>query len=120
MRWKFQDQWDKVVRLQGVARGDRHALTARISAAMSDASAVIVDVHLFSGVLTVLAFELAPEDAKGLADALHGAGLDLDEASRRVLTEVARSREERVEGTLAITFADGDPDLRREVPAVPG
>lgn len=119
MRWKFQDQWDKVVRLQGVARGDRHALTARISAAMSDASAVIVDVHLFSGVLTVLAFELAPEDAKGLADALHGAGLDLDAKSRQALTEVASSRQ-RVEGTLAITFADGDPDLRREVPAVPG
>lgn len=120
MRWKFQDHWDKVVRLAGVARGDRHAATARISEAMSEASATIVDVHLFSGVLTVLGFELPPESARGLENALVGAGLELDEASRRALTEVATSREERVEGTLAITFPDGDPDLRRDVPAVPG
>jgi hypothetical protein len=43
----------------------------------------------------------------------------LDEAGRAALVAVAEGTGE-VMGTLAITFAEGDPDLTHDVPAVPG
>jgi hypothetical protein len=43
----------------------------------------------------------------------------LDEASLAALAE-ARALDHALPGTLAVTFAHGDPDVRRDVPSVPG
>ncbi len=56
MQWKFQDRWDKSLRLKGISWGDRNVATSRISEAMSTVGADIVDVHFFSSVQTTLAF----------------------------------------------------------------
>ncbi|MFO0639263.1 MAG: hypothetical protein U0183_08620 [Polyangiaceae bacterium] len=119
MRWKFQDRWDKILRLKGIAWGDRNVATSRISEAMSTVGADIVDVHFFSGVQTTLAFGARPASVRALAKALTEAGLELDEESLTVL-EAGASASEELEGTLSITFPDGESDLRREVPSVPG
>jgi hypothetical protein len=119
MRWKFQDHWDKILRLKGVAHGDRNVATAQISDAMNAAGAAIVDVHLFSGVMTVLAFEVAPDALQALGAALTGAGLELDAVSADMLAK-APPGDAPLEGTLSIAFPEGDPDLRRDVPSVPG
>jgi hypothetical protein len=107
------------VRLTAIAKGHPDATTARVSDAFSEASASIVDVHFFAGVVTVLTFELAPESAGVLGVALARAGVDLDQASLAALERAASATDE-VTGTLAITFAHGDPNRRHEVPAVPG
>lgn len=95
-------------------------MTARVRDAFSEASAWITDVHFFSGVQTSFTFEIAGDQVPSLAEALVRAGLAFDGASRAAIADRERLREEEVNGTLAVTFADGDPDLTHEVPAVPG
>lgn len=119
MRWAFLDRWETILRLEAVARGDRVVATARTSAAFDEVGASIVDVKFFSGVRTVLNFEVEPASISALMAALEGAGLELNDVSRARAEAAARADGEIV-GTLAITFAEGDPDLVREVPAVPG
>jgi len=120
MHWAFQDRWDKILRLQAIARGDRNAATFLVSEAFNEAGASIVDVHFFSGVRTVLTFEVAPDRVRALEEALVRAGLELDAPSAAVVASAANAHDVELEGTLSITFAEGDPDLKREVPAVPG
>jgi len=110
---------DRILRLRGVARGDRNAATSRVSVAISAAGASIVDVHFFSGIQTVLTLTFAPSDARALATALGDADLELDDASQELLTSAASATTE-LEATLTIVFADGDPELRRDVPSVDG
>ena len=119
MRWAFQDRWDKIVRLEAIAHGDRNAITARVADAFQEAGAWIVDTHFFSGIMTTFSFEVTPAHVPALQAALVKAGLRLDDASLPVLAAAAHAETEELEGTLALTFAEGT-DVRHEVPAVPG
>jgi hypothetical protein len=101
-------------------RGDRVAATARVRDVFGEAGAWITDVHFFSGVQTAFAFEVAADHLAALEAALNRAGVSLDETSRERLAAAVEGATGEVEGTLAVTFAEGDPDLRHEVPAVPG
>jgi len=121
MRWAFLDRWESVLRIEGIARGDRNVATSRVSSAFSDAGASILDVHFFSGVRTVLGFEVTPDRVPALREALLAAGLELGDPSLRAMNAAERAEGDgEIAGTLAITFPDGDADLAREVPEVPG
>lgn len=114
------DEWKGFVQLSGVAAGDRTTATERIRDALSEVGAWITDVHFFSGIQTVLAFDVEAAALAALAGALERAGLALDESSRKTLAQAAAGAKAEVHGTLAITFVHGDPDLKHEVPSVPG
>jgi hypothetical protein len=107
------------LQLTAIARGDRDATTQRVRDAFGAAGVFITDVHLFAGLQTVLTFEAAPERLFALGEALSRCGAELDAESRDALREASRAASD-VEGTLALVFAHGDPDLRHDVPAVPG
>ena len=107
------------VQVKGITHGGRDEMTMRIRDAFSAAGAWITDVHFFSGVCTVFTFEVACADARALVAALAATGLVLDDAGR-VALDGAAGVEGDVAGTLAVTFAEGDPDLTHEVPSVPG
>ncbi len=96
----------------------RDEATAAIRDAFSDVGAWITDVHFFSGVQTVFTFEILSESIGALEAALISAGLSFDDQSRARLASARMPGE--IQGTLAVIFARGDPDLRHEVPAVPG
>jgi hypothetical protein len=107
--------------LKGIAREERDLATVRVRDAFGVAGAWLTDVHFFSGISTVFSFEVAGADAPRLLDALRDAGLDVDPRGADALRAAAAARgDEEVQGTLAVTFAHGDPDLKHEVPAVPG
>jgi hypothetical protein len=109
------------LQLKGITHGGRDEMTLRIRDAFGVAGAWITDVHFFSGVYTVFTFEVACVDARALASALVATGLALDEPGRAALEAAATAAGEGdVAGTLAVTFAEGDPDMTRDVPAVPG
>jgi hypothetical protein len=57
-----------------------------------------------------------------LAASLQGTGLDLSQESLEQLMPANNStfKEKELVGTLQITFVHNEPDLLREVPAVPG
>lgn len=109
----------RFLQLRAIARGSREAATARVRDAFQDAGAFITDVHFFSGVQTVLQFEVDAERVAALHRALEGAGVELD-ASGAAALERARFATGELQGTIAVTFADGDPDLTHEIPSVPG
>lgn len=94
--------------------------------AMGAARASITDVHLYSGLLATLHFALAPRRLEALRLGLEGAGVRLDAASVSALEQLAASAQEEgtegedVTGVLAISFVDGDPTRKREIPRVPG
>lgn len=122
MVWEFLHRWEKQLRLRGIAFGGRDAATARVRDAFSEAGAWITDVHMFAGVQTVLGFSVLPERLRALEEALTGGGLVLDAESRAAFARAASAPlpSEELEGTLAVVFAQGDSDLKHEVPAVPG
>ena len=97
----------------------RDAATARIRDAFGDAGAWITDARFYSGVCTVLAFEVACADLARLTDALAAAGLRLDEPSLAAVRARAGEGGD-VAGSLNVTFTRGDPDLTHDVPKVPG
>jgi hypothetical protein len=105
--------------LSAVVVGSRDAATTRIRDAFSAANAWITDVRFFSGVSTAFTFEAAREDLPRLGGALEAAGLAFDAASRRALLDAAGGDGE-ARGMLNVAFADGDPNLRHDVPKVPG
>jgi len=65
------------------------------------------------------AFEVHGPDVATLGESLARAGIALDEASLGALGE-AKALDRAVNGTLAVTFARGDPNVRHEIPKVPG
>jgi hypothetical protein len=119
MRWGYEDRWDRIVQLRAIVRDDRDAMTIRVRNAFDEAGAFITDVHMFAGVQTVLTFEVDASRVAALGAALSGAGIELDEGSAAAIRAATQEGRD-VEGTLALVFVHGDPDLRHEVPAVPG
>jgi hypothetical protein len=105
------------LRLTGIGCGDPFATVARVDDAFGDAHAWIQDVHFFSGVQTVLHFEVARERLDYFALRIAQAGVVLDEPSLAALDAAATEGDGFVEGSLAITLAHGDPDMRHDVPA---
>ena len=105
--------------LQGIAKGEPNETLNAIDDGFGRARASILDVHFFSGLHVSFSFEIHGADVATLADALAGAAVVLDEASLAALAE-ARALDHALPGTLAVTFAHGDPDVRRDVPSVPG
>lgn len=110
---------ERFLRLHVIARGSREVATARVRDAFQEAGAFITDVHFFSGVQTVLQFEVDGARVAALHRALVAAGVELD-ADGAAALERARGADGELQGTIAVTFADGDPDLTHEIPSVPG
>lgn len=108
-----------VLRLHGLVKGDPNAAMVAIDDTFGAAGVSITDVHLFSGVQVTLHFEGPSESVVPLVAGLAEAGVELDEPSRAAAVEASRLDRAAV-GTLVVVLLRGDPDLRREVPAVPG
>ncbi len=108
----------RFLQLSATTRVQRHDATARAEDLIHRCGGWIVDFSLFSNIMTVLRFELPvarlAEVARGLAEA----DIHLDEQSQEALR--AMTGEGDVFGTLQLTFIHGEPDLRREVPPIPG
>lgn len=119
MVWAFLERWNGLLVLQGIAKGDPNDTVNAVDDAFGEARASILDVHFFSGVLVSFSFEVEGSAVETLGAALGRAGLVLDEDSLGAMREASKL-DRAVTGTLAVTLAHGDPDIRHEVPKVPG
>lgn len=119
MVWAFLERWGGLLVLQGVAKGDPNETINAVDDAFGEAHASILDVHFFSGVHVSFSFEVDASDVATLAAGLARAGVLLDEDSLGAIGEASKL-DRAVTGTLAITLVHGDPDLRHEIPKVPG
>jgi hypothetical protein len=117
-----------ILRLNGVTRDDRHDMIARVSRALAESGASVLDFKMFSNVSLNIIFELPARRVCEFSDALAATGLRLSAESRELLAEHQRlyggeadtARQTELSGSLQITFIHHEPDLRIEVPPIPG
>ena len=115
------------LRLNAITRLDRHLMISRVKVAISECGSSL-DFHLFSNRSICLNFELPVGKIDKLHDLLKAAGLRLNEETERLLTNCRQGLEQldwkakasEITGTLEITFIHDEPDLRIEVPPIPG
>ncbi|KAF3890452.1 MULTISPECIES: hypothetical protein [Nostocales] len=112
----------RFLRLDGFTKAERIQMTARVSEAINQAGAWVTDFHLYSNVLICINFEVPSGNLEKLAASLQETGLHLSQESFEQLIPANDSalKEKQLVGTLQITFVHNEPDLLREVPAVPG
>lgn len=115
------------LRLNGFTRAQRHRMIPLIREALLQSGADILDVRFFSNISLCINFELHAKHFERLQTALAGINLQLSTESLESLsalhTSAQRGDEETsaaVPGTLQITFIHNEPDLRIEVPPIPG
>lgn len=92
---------------------------------MSASGAWIVDVKLFSNVSVCFNFEVPTSQVKRLRDALTATDLHFTTDSAASFASAvdrksADSQAADTAGSLQITFVHNEPDLRIEVPQIPG
>jgi hypothetical protein len=116
-RWKSVAR-GRGFRVQAVARSRREDPIARVEDAVQRHRGDFLVFKMFSSLSLSLIVETMGTEVMAFADELLGIGwhVDLDPA-RDVL---AASPAEPLEGTVQVTFPDGDGNLVIPVPAVPG
>jgi hypothetical protein len=112
----------RFLRLDGFTRAERIGMTDRVSEAINQAGAWITDFHLYSNILICINFQIPITNLNRLAATLQETGLQLSQESLDQLIPAHDSilKEQELVGTLQITFVHNEPDLLRDVPAVPG
>ena len=117
------------LRLEGFTRDDRHAMISRVREAFAASNASILDFKMFSNVSLSIIFELPVRRIGELANALSATGLRLSAASRELLADRQQRYDEgacesaeqtEITGALQLTFIHHEPDLRLDVPPIPG
>ena len=103
-------------------------MIARVRTAMTKSGAWIVDVKLFSNVSACFDFEIPSSRAEQLRDALAAMDLHLTKESDNSIASLLEANKPTeagspvtdIAGSLQITFIHNEPDLRIEVPPIPG
>ena len=110
------------LQLSGFTRADRIQMTNRVSEAINQAGAWITDFHLYSNILICINFEVPISNLGRLAASVQETGLYLSQESleQLILAYDSTLKDKELVGTLQITFIHNEPDLLREIPAVPG
>jgi hypothetical protein len=118
----------RLLRLQGVTRADRQEMISRVREAIAEGGGYILDFHMFSNIMICINFEVSAGNIGRLHSSLAATGLRLDAESRDLLEDCRKQpkrlaendKDSEVTGTLNITFVHNEPDLRIEVPPIPG
>lgn len=112
----------RLLMLSAVTRVNRHTAMQQINDLVVSCGGWIEGHTLFSNIAATFRFVLPAGRLEGFAGAVDAVGVHLDAASMQALGErvqaVAAAAE--VSGSLSVTFIHDEPDLRREIPAVPG
>jgi hypothetical protein len=117
----------RFLQLYGITRVNRNEMIWRVKEAILKGDAYILDFHMFSNKAVCINFEVAVGDIQKLYSALRQEAF-LDQESHCLLGECCNqlpqlgesARAKNVTGTLNITFIHNEPDLRIEVPPIPG
>jgi hypothetical protein len=109
-----------IVMMQGSTREDRHSVTSSASNAVGDAGGCVLDFKQFSNLAICLTIELPPAGFIKLREKLADLKVTMDQPTKEEIS-LAEVREDlEIPCSLRITFIHGEPDLRIQIPAVPG
>jgi hypothetical protein len=101
-------------------RAARLRITAQAKEAISKSGGWIVDFHHFSNLSLCINFEIESHRVGELHSALASLDVRISDASHEQLAALQEEGDDEVIGTLQITFIHSEPDLRRDVPPIPG
>jgi hypothetical protein len=118
----------KFIQLSSVTSVNRHEIISRVKEAISKGGGYIIDFHMFSNAAICINFEVSVGNIGDFYTSLVSTGLRLDQESCDLLSGCSQQLRELgdgtkavdVIGTLNITFIHNEPDLRIEVPPIPG
>lgn len=110
------------LRLDGFTKAERIRMTDDVSEAINQAGAWITDFHQYSNILICINFQVPVVKLERLAAMLQETGLQLSQEGLEQLRSAHDSmpKAQELVGTLQITFVHNEPDLLRDIPAVPG
>ena len=117
----------RLLMLSAVTRVNRHEVMSGINDIVVACGGWIEGHTLFSNIAATFRFVLPASGLAGFGARVDALGVHLDAASLEALAarslgagEAGEVGEADVAGALAVTFVHDEPDLRREIPAVPG
>ena len=106
--------------IQGSTREDRHRVTSGAALAVGDSGGCVLDFKQFSNLAICLTIELSPAGFIKLRRKLTDLKVTMDQPGEKELS-LAEAREDlEISCTLKISFVHEEPDLRIQIPAVPG
>jgi len=111
------------LQLAAVTSHPRHAFVTQLTVALNDLGSVL-DSHAFSNLALAVHFELSPRAVPRVKGTLLALPMALSDASLERLDRLVAMPDsdltETLSGSLQVTFAHPEPDLRMVIPAVPG
>ncbi|MFO0663963.1 MAG: hypothetical protein U0174_08430 [Polyangiaceae bacterium] len=107
--------------LRVTAFGSYPDVVERLRSVVEDLG-TLLDVHFYSEVALALHVELRAECVTPFLDALSAVALRIDAAGAESLRAAALgvAEDSSIDVMLHVTVAEGDPDVSRVVPSVPG
>lgn len=105
----------KLIMMTAVTRVERKQATQLVFDTVNRLGGWIDDVRLYSNLMNTIRLTLPAGAFRDLATALAEAGIEVDPPA----AGGGDPKAERM-ATLQLSFVHDEPDLRREVPAVPG
>jgi hypothetical protein len=115
-----------MLRIEATTRLPRTEMIARVSQAMQEAVADIIDFRFFSNITLFISAEVGSTRVSSLRNALIDTGLKVADRSLASLDQYINEAFASEVGPgivpfhLVVTFIHTEPDLRITVPAVPG
>jgi hypothetical protein len=103
------------LRINGTTRVDRHEMISQLRDCLTQHNGWIVDFQMFSNLSICINFEISSASVEAFRQSLNllDAKFTADQAPATITASEIR-------GTLQMTFTHDQPDLRIEVPAIPG
>ncbi|MDH4413774.1 MAG: hypothetical protein QE484_10725 [Rhizobium sp.] len=106
-----------IVMLTAVTRVERKAATSFVFDTVNRLGGWIDDVHMYSNLMNAIRLTLPAGAFAAFIEALQAGGIAVDPPEG--LGDIRDPAVERM-ATLQLTFIHDEPDLKRELPAVPG
>lgn len=109
--------------ISGVTKADRHQVTSAVNNAISAVGGWVINHMLFSNIAITIQFSLPSQRLDEFGDHMIAASVKLDDdsiAKLQAKVEKLSPKPLDITASLNITFIHNEPDLRREIPAVPG
>jgi hypothetical protein len=114
----------RYLQLQGHTREDRNTTIWRVKEGILRCGAFILGATVFSNKAITLSIEAPVNRVRELGDAIVGARVSLNDASVASLEDLVCAVDAddttNVVVQLHVAFIHGDPDLKIDVPSVPG